>query len=144
MSPTDYGYDPKLRAAAEEIKQVMKKHDIAGFVGLFSISHAEFVFEIESSWSIAKWKRDPETGDVQGFRFSVRKNKKAEGDATAGLFCNMRDLSARFFQYADNAIKLLEQHMKIDHEVGVINTNDLVPPNATIVSFPGGVDAKKE
>lgn len=129
-------YDPKLRQAAAEIQEILKKHDIGAFMGLFSLTHTEFVFHIEPSWSMATFKRNPETGEVEGFRFKQRIKQQAQSDATAGMFFNMRDLAARFFQYADNAIKLLEQHMKIDHTRGEVSTEGLEAPTAAVVSFP--------
>jgi len=45
--------DPKLKAAAEEIKVVLKRHDIGAAVVLGSTTHTEFMLEISPSWSCA-------------------------------------------------------------------------------------------
>lgn len=54
--------DPILKAAAEEIKAVLRKHDIAGVLMLQSKTHGEWVCEISPSWSAAKLERSD--GDV--------------------------------------------------------------------------------
>lgn len=46
--------DPILKDAAEEIKAILRKHDIAGVFMLQSKSHAEWVHQISPSWSAAK------------------------------------------------------------------------------------------
>lgn len=52
--------DPVLRAATEEIKAILKKHDIAGVVVLGSKTHTEFLLEVEPSWSAAFEERNKE------------------------------------------------------------------------------------
>lgn len=47
-------FSPKLKVAAEEIKAILKKHDIAAAIVLHTPGHAEFVLEIEPSYSCAK------------------------------------------------------------------------------------------
>lgn len=46
--------DPKLVNAAEEIKAILKKFDIAGNIVLASQSHTEYVRFVSPSWSCAK------------------------------------------------------------------------------------------
>ena len=97
-------FDPKLRKAMREIRVVMDKHDIGGFVGLFSQGHAEFLNHIEPTWSMARYKRD-EQGNPIGIRLKVRKKLRERSEATVGMFANMRDLAAMFFGHADGFIK---------------------------------------
>jgi hypothetical protein len=46
--------DPKLQSAMEEIKVILKKHDIAANVVLASPSHMEYLREICPSWACLK------------------------------------------------------------------------------------------
>lgn len=43
--------DPKLKAAAEEIKAVLRKYDICAHIALGSASHTEFVREFCATWT---------------------------------------------------------------------------------------------
>lgn len=61
-------YSPKLKKAAEEIKEIMAKYDIAGMVVLHTPGFSEFVLNITPTYSCA-W--------IQGERFRF-KAKKAE------------------------------------------------------------------
>lgn len=51
--------DPILKTAAEEIKAILKKHDIAGMMMLQSPDGAEFVRVIDPTWSCAKIQATP-------------------------------------------------------------------------------------
>lgn len=47
-------YSPKLKKAMEEIKAVIKKHDIAGMVVLHTPGHSEYFIALSPSYSCAK------------------------------------------------------------------------------------------
>jgi hypothetical protein len=47
-------YAPKLKTAMEEIKAVLKKHDIAGFVVLHTPGFSEFLNHLVTSYSCAE------------------------------------------------------------------------------------------
>jgi hypothetical protein len=49
-------FDPKLKQAVEEIKIVLKKYDCNASIILVSPSHAEYLFHIDSSWSVMKFE----------------------------------------------------------------------------------------
>lgn len=51
-------YSPKLKKAIEEIKAILKKHDIAAFVALHTPGHGEFLLELSPSYSCAKFNGD--------------------------------------------------------------------------------------
>lgn len=51
-------YSPKLKKAAEEIKAILKKYDIAASIVLHTPGHAEFINEIQPSYSCAKLNHD--------------------------------------------------------------------------------------
>ena len=44
-------YSPKLRKAMEEIKDVLKKHDIAGFIAIHTPGHVEYSHNLMPSYS---------------------------------------------------------------------------------------------
>lgn len=49
-------YSPKLKMAMEEVKSVLKKHDIAGFVLLHTPGSVEYLNHINPSYSCAFMK----------------------------------------------------------------------------------------
>lgn len=48
----------KLKQAAEEIKEILRKHDIAGTVGLHTPGHGEFFIHLHTSYSCAYMYED--------------------------------------------------------------------------------------
>lgn len=46
-------FDPKLKNAMEEIKQILKNYDIAGVVVLHSPGHNEYMLKLDPSFSAA-------------------------------------------------------------------------------------------
>jgi len=109
--------DPKLKEAMKEIRKVMAKHDIAGWITLFSPTNSEFGMEITPTWSCAFWE-DKDEGKL---RFRAKQAElgkevaKQKIERTAHMIFSMRDLCARGFQYADNMAKLLGTQLQIEH-----------------------------
>ncbi len=97
-------YSPKLKKAAEEIKQVLKKYDIAGSVVLHTPGFCEYMLEITPSYSAA-WL---ENGDLLRFRARLQdyngnaamRNQKISD--TTNMFRILGD------QQGKNALMLLE------------------------------------
>lgn len=56
-------YSPKLKKAMEEIKTILKRHDIAGMVVLHTPGHSEYLNHISPTYSCAK-----QEGDMIRFR----------------------------------------------------------------------------
>jgi hypothetical protein len=50
----------KLKIAAEEIKDILRKHDIAGAVQLHTPGHGEFILHLNTSYSCAHLIEDGE------------------------------------------------------------------------------------
>lgn len=106
-------YSPKLRTAMGEIENVLKKHDICGFFGLFDENNVEFKMHVEASWSLVEFQINPDhTANV---KIKMRKNMQKEMDATGGFLFNMRDLAALFFNQSDLLCKKICEHAKVTH-----------------------------
>lgn len=58
----------KLKQAAEEIKEILRKHDIAGTVGLHTPGHGEFFIHLHTSYSCAYMYED------DTIRFNIASN----------------------------------------------------------------------
>jgi hypothetical protein len=63
--------DPILKSAMEEIKAVLKKHDIAANVILASKTHLEYLRQVETSWTALRMERDA-AGRAVGIRFRCK------------------------------------------------------------------------
>jgi phosphopantetheinyl transferase (holo-ACP synthase) len=107
--------DPKLIEAMEEIKAVLKKHDVAGVVILGSQSHAEYLFEVSPSWSCA-------TLDENGLlhvraiasEFGSKEARNKAVDDTVGMFVTLNDATRFVTSQLDKLLVLLSKHMKIN------------------------------
>lgn len=55
-------YSPKLKIAMDEIKQVLKKHDIAGFVVLHTPGFTEYLNRVDPSYSSTFMDENPVKG----------------------------------------------------------------------------------
>ena len=107
-------YSPKLKKAAEEIKQVLKKYDIAASVVLHTPSHCEYLLEITPTYSCA-WI---ENGNH--LRFRARKqdyngNVAMRNQKIKDTVNMLRILSD---QQARHAMNLMEAADKFDKIVG--------------------------
>ncbi len=50
--------DPKVEAAIEEIKALVRKHDLAAVVFVASPTHTNFLYEVCPSWTCARLEQD--------------------------------------------------------------------------------------
>lgn len=88
-------YSPKLKKAMEEIKDVLKKHDIAAFVVLHEPSFSEYLNHINPSYSCAfmqdgQFRVKLKTAELPGGKEQA--SKLAEG--TYNMVNSMTDVIA--------------------------------------------------
>ena len=83
--------DPKLIAAMEEIKAVLKKHDICALVALCSEDALEFLNQFEASWSCCKLNGLELRVKTTGLDLTNEAKKKMIED-TIGMFLGFTDL----------------------------------------------------
>lgn len=109
-------FDPKLKQAVIEINEVLKKHDIGGFIALASPTHGEYCLKIETSWSCAYLQNENRVRfrAMKAEYPSVEARDKAM-EETVHLMLQIRDLCAQGFTFGDLLIKELSNHMEITH-----------------------------
>lgn len=94
-------YDPKLRLALEEIKAILKRHDIMVFFHLGSLTHGGFMLHTDTSWSVVKVETPGKDGR-SGIRIKAKGKvgtKEHEGlEASLSFICNSADICNRFGQ----------------------------------------------
>lgn len=95
-----------------EISEVMKRHDIGGFVVLQDQSHTEFKYFIDTpSWSNVRWVKDGEAMHLKIYAKSDKENT----ESTVGMLYSIRDLCAAGFMQMDRLANQIEQSVKVEH-----------------------------
>jgi hypothetical protein len=118
-------FDPKLKAAAEEIKEILKKYDAQGTMLLVSPSHAEFLFHVDTSWSVLKVEvdaADPEHYQLIRFRskredFPSKEAQIAAVTATVHGITSTLQFGRLVQQRMQELLDELGKHMKITFAV---------------------------
>lgn len=109
--------DPILKSAAEEIKAVLVKHDVAGMVSLQSKSHSEFVLQLAPSWSCVSLEQQPGKNDFT-LRIKAKSSNPGDGERlrlTAGMLLGFIDVATRNIDQMTEIVKLIGQHVEISH-----------------------------
>ena len=100
----------KLKVAAEEIKEILKKHDIAGAVILHTPGHGEYFVQLNPSYSCAYMYNDKEVRfyskkvDYNSVEEQLQKQANTSNmlklltDCTAFTFGSLNHLSREFDQ----------------------------------------------
>jgi|SRR6185437_106134 len=103
-------YSPKLKIAMEEIKEILNKHDIAGFIILHTPGFSEYLNHLMASYSCAKVMPD-------GIRLKLKQSEvgKEKAEQIANDTFNMivhltRHLSNNSMMYM-NCEKLLKEKL---------------------------------
>jgi hypothetical protein len=107
-------FSPTLRHAIAEMREKLRRYDIAGVIMLFNgAGHAEYAIQItEPTWSALQF-------DPAGIRFkSAMKTggliEKKKSAMTINMLVLVRDIAAKVFDVADKMVAMLSQHMEID------------------------------
>jgi len=101
--------ETKLKVAAEEIKRILCKHDIAAVFNLHTPGHGEFVLHLNTSYSCAYMYNDDE------LRFySKRKDYKTQAEHFKKLADTSNMLKILTDMTANNFLMLKPLSEKID------------------------------
>jgi hypothetical protein len=91
--------DPVLKAAAEEIKSVLRKHDIAALITLQSPNSVEYVREVSPTWSCAKVEQMPDGLMIRvrakSAEFASKQDQKLCVERTVGMLIGFKHQSER-------------------------------------------------
>lgn len=114
-------YNPKLKKAMKEIKEIIDKHDIAASVVLHTPGHGEHFMKIDPSYSCSFFDHTP---GVTGIRFRSRLQEDFGGDAakrnqaqedTVNMFHTLTTLGGNQVMMQIETMKMLEKHFDINH-----------------------------
>lgn len=121
---TDPGFDPRLKAAMEEIKEVCRRYDVALAAMLVSPSHSEYVYEFPT-WSPLGFEDvdDPDDEGKVGLRFRAvgsqfagRASHHAILEAGVHLVENLRLFGAQTFEIYNHVMDMLEERVQIERQ----------------------------
>ncbi len=129
-------FSAKLRQASAEIKAILKKHDIAGYIHLFEPGHIEYVLKINPSWSVVdvnekgQLKITPPI-EVVG-RPELAKKKIAD---TVNMLANLRLYAGKM------AMTLTQAEMATRTQFGVQVPKP--PPGGPVIKMPPNLNGKQ-
>lgn len=109
-------YSPKLKKAAEEIKAILKRYDIAGAVALHTPGFSEFVLEITPTYSCATLNHDNVHFKAKKEDFNDELKRQTVIKDTASMMNLLSDTTAR------NAMMLITVSEQFDKIVGAEHT----------------------
>ena len=119
MSP-----DLKLKVVAEEIKDILKKHDVAGAIALHLPGHGEHFIHINTNYSCAYIYEDnsihiySKKEDYSSIQEQGEKQAK-----TANMFKILTDLTARNFFALETVSNTLDKTLNATHSEEVYTSN---------------------
>lgn len=95
-------FDPKLRLAMEEIKAVLRRHDLLGFINIASKTHSEFLLHMEAPWSVVRIEPPGKDGK-SGIRIRAKGTQVGSVEhenleSSLSFICDTADLCNRFAQ----------------------------------------------
>lgn len=108
--------DPKLKEAMAEIKALLMKHDLAGYVFIASPTYSEFMHKLDASWSaitidknvFALRAKEAELGSKEAV------HKKAE--QTAHILCALQDLCVQGYGLSGQILDAMKTVYEIEHK----------------------------
>jgi hypothetical protein len=102
-------YSPKLKTAMEEIKAVVKKHDIAALVVLHTPEFSEYLFAIDPTYSAMRFTDRP--GEIR-----IKTDSKEMGKEVAEKFAQDTSNMITHFQDQLDAMSTM-----IDYLAGILD-----------------------
>jgi hypothetical protein len=110
-------YDPDLKTAILEIKEILDKYEIGASVALSSQTHSEYLNHFPK-WCIVQFDKNQPGVRIRSKKedFMTREEQHRVTEASAGLIANIRDINAQAFSIFDTIFKTLEKLMDIDHK----------------------------
>jgi hypothetical protein len=131
---SEYGFDPRLKAAMHEIQEVCERYDCASSVILVSSTHSEYMYNFPS-WS-AMHVEENERGET-GLRFRSKRedhvneaSQKAIYTATVSIVQAFVHISAQTFQLFNHVLDTLNERASVtgglkDHRPGLASDKEI-------------------
>ena len=111
-------FDPKLKTAAKEIREILDRHDVAAYISLVSPTHSEFVLRFPT-WSGVQ-REEP-----HGLRIKLRAVEVQKVEATTWMVVGMSELLTRGLEMFSSVFGILRQNALIS----ISNAEDRFTPH---------------
>jgi len=115
-------YSPKLRKAAEEIQEILEKHDIAGMVLLHTPGHGEYAAKLDPSYSCVR-----KTDATGQYRIKSNLQEDHNGDAkkqlqvqqdTSNMLRVLSEMGGSISLSVMEMSEEMDKHVQAEHAVG--------------------------
>jgi hypothetical protein len=106
----------KLKVAAEEIKEILRKHDLAGAVSLHSPGHGEFFIHLNPSYSNAYMYNDNEVRfHSKRSDFKTLEEQLQKQADTSNMLKILMDITAMNFGYIQQMSETFDNLVGAEH-----------------------------
>lgn len=112
--------DPKLQTAMDEIRAVLKKHDIGAYVLLASETHMEYLREFSPSWSCVRIEEI--SPDSWGIRIKALRSEFESLEAqktclnnSVGMLFGFADTLKEEIGHLHEVMAMVGKHMDVQH-----------------------------
>jgi hypothetical protein len=117
-NPNDPRHHPNVLKAAEEIKAILKKYDLAAMMDIHGPRSSTFVRVIDPSWSCAFFEEMGDGGVCVRFRsklkdYPSKEAQKACQAETAGMLIGFHRQALRDAEAMKVIIQMLNDHLEI-------------------------------
>jgi hypothetical protein len=111
----DAGFDPKLKEVMAEIKEILERHDVYGYVSITSQTHSEFK-NIFPTWSPVFFDGDNLRFRAKAKDYPTREAHQKALDTGAALIANTMDAAANCFNIFRKIYEMVSQTHNIEHK----------------------------
>jgi hypothetical protein len=122
-------FDPRLKAAMQEISEILERYDIAGQIVLVSPTHSEFRTQFPT-WSMAQFEMD-EKGNESGIRFktdrdtfATEKGKHHAAEVSVHILSQFKHNAAMHFGIVDEILEKLSEPLGIKTKLSKPHRHD--------------------
>jgi hypothetical protein len=110
---------PKLKTAVEEIRAILKKHDVAAVVVLHTPGFSEYIFKIDPSYSCAKVTNNRLEVKLKLEHYNNdRKLRDQFAKDTLNMINHLTEVTGMMTMQLVNASKVIEEHIGITGDNG--------------------------
>lgn len=104
-------YSPKLKIAMDEIKNILKKHDVAGFVIIHTPGFSEYLNHISPSYSCAKIEATQLRFKLKASEVGGAEKARQIANDTFNMMTHLSDITAKSAMMFMDAQKMLKEKL---------------------------------
>jgi hypothetical protein len=109
-------FDPKLKEAAKEIETILLKYDIMATMLLISPSHCEYLYHLNTSWSVLRFEDKNIRFRSKKEDFPCEEAQKFATRCTVHAITSFLQFGEMTFENMQSILTQLRQHIAIVYE----------------------------